>query len=53
MKKTSLGDLFFFFFIMGISNGIKFQPRFTVSNMLDEKGVPTNMHKIKAHEVLG
>lgn len=49
MGKTSLGEIF----IMGISNGIEFQPRFTVPNMHDEEGVPTNMHKTETHQVLG
>lgn len=48
-EKTSLGEIF----IMDFSNGIGFQQRITVPNMHDEEGVPTNMHRIKAHKVLG
>lgn len=48
-EKTSLGEIF----IMDFSNGIGFQRSITVPNVHDEEGVPTNMHKIKAHKVLG
>lgn len=48
-EKTSLGEIF----IMDFSNGIGFQRSITVPNVHDEEGVPTNMHKSKAHKVLG
>lgn len=42
-EKTSLGEIF----IMDTSNGIKFQPSITITNMRGEEGVPGDMHKIQ------
>lgn len=42
-EEISLGETF----IIDISNGIKFQPSITITNVRGEEGIYSNMHQIQ------